>query len=185
MIFYSIPRDLFDEVFFFAQKLLQREVHTIWCPHGNSDKGHSISFMEALRKKEIALVYGKQMIDVLRVKGVLNQLKSFVITGNFRHALYLQHKNFYDQLAQQEIVRRLSPAKKTILYAPTWQDYERSTSFFDAMPLMAETLPSDTNLIVKLHPNLLHDDAAETLIERIPRMSIFFSSKTFPHFPRA
>ena len=85
IIFYSIPRDLFDEVFFFAQKLLQKKVHTIWCPHGNSDKGNSIFFMEALRKEEFALVYGKQMIEFLQRKGVFNQLKSHVIIGNYRY----------------------------------------------------------------------------------------------------
>ncbi len=166
VIFYCIPRDLFDEVFFFAQKFLQKKVHTIWCPHGNSDKGHSIAFMEALRKEEIALVYGKQMIDFFRMKGVLDHLKSHVITGNFRHAFYQGHKDFYDQLAQQEITRRLPQAKRTILYAPTWQDYERSTSFYDAMPHLATTLPPDTNLIVKPHPNLLKDDLALELIEQ-------------------
>src|SRR5262245_919728 len=62
---YSMPRDLFDEIFFFAQKLAQKRVHTIWCPHGNSDKGNGILYMEALKKEEAALVYGKQMIEYL------------------------------------------------------------------------------------------------------------------------
>src|SRR6267154_2464648 len=63
IIFYSMPRDLFDEIFFLTQKLSQKRIHTVWCPHGNSDKGNSIFYMEALKKEEAALVYGKQMID--------------------------------------------------------------------------------------------------------------------------
>ncbi len=85
IIFYSMPRDLFDEIFFFAQKLLQKKIHTVWCPHGNSDKGQSIFFMEALRKEESALVYGKQMIEFLQRKKAFDQLKSHVITGNYRY----------------------------------------------------------------------------------------------------
>ncbi|MBS0653803.1 MAG: hypothetical protein JSR39_09825, partial [Verrucomicrobia bacterium] len=132
IIFYSMPRALFDEVFFFAQKLAQKKVHTIWCPHGNSDKGSNIPYMEALHREEAALVYGQQMIDFLQRKKVFDQLKSRVVTGNFRNAYYQQHKLFFDNLAENEVFRRLPPSEKIVLYAPTWQDYEKSTSFFDA-----------------------------------------------------
>lgn len=166
LLFYSIPRDLFDEIFFLAQTLLQKKVHTIWCPHGNSDKGQSIYHMEALHKEETALVYGKQMIDFLQRKNVFNQLKSHVITSNYRYEIYLKNKAFYDDLAEREIARRLpAQAGRTILYAPTWQDYEQSCSFFDAMPPLAEQLPADRNLIVKLHPNLLENQ--DLLVEEI------------------
>lgn len=168
VIFYSMPRDLFDEVFFFAQKMLQKKVHTVWCPHGNSDKGRGIFFMEALRKEEMALVYGKQMIEFLQQKNAFDQLKAHVIVGNYRYELYEKEKEFYDHLAQREIARRLLPAKRTILYAPTWHDYERSGSFFNAMPSLAENIPSDVNLLVKLHPNMFYaqDPMVEELIER-------------------
>ena len=68
VIFCSTPRIMFDEVFFFAQALLQKKVHTIWCPHGNSDKGHHSYFMQALENEEVALVYGQKMIDFLTEK---------------------------------------------------------------------------------------------------------------------
>src|SRR3989339_2080057 len=55
IIFLCTPRILFDEIFFFAQKLRNKKVHTIWCPHGNSDKGHISLFMEGLDKEEVAL----------------------------------------------------------------------------------------------------------------------------------
>ena len=161
IIFYSMPRDLFDEIFFFAQKLLQKKVHTLWCPHGNSDKGHSIFFMEALHKEEVALVYGKQMIEFLQKKNVFEQLKTHIVSGNYRYEFYLQNKDFYDSIAKSTIQRRLPNVSRTILYAPTWQDYESSGSFFDAMPFLAEKIPSDVNLIIKLHPNLLEQQDAQ------------------------
>ncbi len=156
IVFYSIPRDLFDEIFFFAQKMMQKKIHTIWVPHGNSDKGNAIFYMEALKKEEAALVYGKQMIDFLQSKHAYEQLKGHVLTGNYRHQFYLKHQAFYDALAEREI--RLPEAEKTILYAPTWRDYERSTSFFDATAPLIDQLPEKYNLIVKLHPNLYIQD---------------------------
>lgn len=165
-LFYCTPRDLFDEVFFFAEQLLQKRVRTIWCPHGNSDKGHSIYFMEALHKEKAALVYGKQMIDFLKNKKVFDQLKAYCSTGNYRYAFYLQHKSFYDQLVKEHVLSHLPPGKRTILYAPTWQDYERSASFFEALPHLANP-PSDMRLLVKLHPNTLEqeDPMIEALLQ--------------------
>jgi teichoic acid glycerol-phosphate primase len=186
IIFYSMPRDLFDEIFFFAQKLSQKRVHTIWCPHGNSDKGNGTLYMEALKKEEAALVYGKQMIDFLKRKFVFDQLKGYAILGNFRHQFYLQHRTFYDALAEKEISRRLPKAKKTLLYAPTWQDYERSTSFFDAASPLIEKLPEEHNLIIKLHPNLYLQEEfhIEDLVEKTQdRKNILFSIDFSPIYP--
>lgn len=168
VIFYSIPRILFDEVFFFAQKLAQKKVHTIWCPHGNSDKGNNIPYMEALNREEIALVYGKQMIDFFQRKQVFDQLKKHIIIGNYRLLYYRQNKTFFDNLVEREIFRRLPPAEKTLLYAPTWKDSEQSSSFFNAVPSLIAHLPSKWNLIVKLHPNLIaqEEHQIEMLIQK-------------------
>ena len=152
--FYSMPRDLFDEIFFFSQKLNQKRIHTIWCPHGNSDKGNNIFYMEALKKEEAALIYGKQMTDFLKRKFVFDQLKGYVLTHNFRYQFYLKHRSFYDSIAAEKILNRLPKAEKIFLYAPTWQDYERSSSFSDATTPFIKNLPENYNLIIKLHPNL-------------------------------
>ncbi|MBS0651100.1 MAG: CDP-glycerol glycerophosphotransferase family protein [Verrucomicrobia bacterium] len=182
IIFYSIPRVLFDEVFFFAQKLAQKKVHTIWCPHGNSDKGNNIPYMEALHREEVALMYGQQMIDFLKRKNVLDQLKSRVVTGNFRHAYYLQNKQFFDALADKEVFRRLPQSEKTILYAPTWKDNEKSTSFFDAATPLIEGLPENWNLIIKLHPNLILQEEfqIDSLIHRYEGHSRLLFLTEFP-----
>lgn len=179
IIFYSMTRDLFDEVFFFVQKLSQKRLHTIWCPHGNSDKGNAIYYMEALKKEEAALVYGKQIIEFLRRKRVFDQLKGHVITGNYRYQFYRDHQIFYDDLAARQISRRLPKAEKTLLYAPTWQDYEHSSSFFDAAAPLIDTLPEKYNLIIKLHPNLYLQEEfkiEELIKEYEDRSNILFVS---------
>lgn len=162
-LFCCTPRLLFDEVFFFAQKLLGKRLKTIWCPHGNSDKGHLFPFMEALENEEIALVYGQKMIDFLAQKRVLQNLKSTVVTGNYRHLFYQNHKNFYDEIISKEILSKVERSSKMILFAPTWQDSEKSSSFFDACPLLLQQLPEDCSLIVKLHPHLKKQEEFRTV----------------------
>lgn len=36
ILFYCGARAFFDDIFFFQQKLMNKKIHTIWCPHGNS-----------------------------------------------------------------------------------------------------------------------------------------------------
>lgn len=158
IIFHCSIRDLFDEIFFFAQKLGNKKIHTIWCPHGNSDKGHTIFYMEALRNEEVALVYGHKMIDFLKEKGAFDNLKAYVQVGNYRLTYYEAHKLFYDNLIKDKIVRKLPVRKKNIFYAPTWNDYEKSSSFYDAITTLIEKLPEAYNLIIKLHSNLKQQD---------------------------
>jgi teichoic acid glycerol-phosphate primase len=186
IIFCCTPRVLFDEMFFFAQKLHNKRVHTIWCPHGNSDKGHASYFMEALNKEEIALVYGQKMIDFLKQKQVFTQLKKHIIMGNLRYFFYQSHLEFFRQIIRQEVARKLPEAEKTILFAPTWNDYENSSSFLDATPSLISTLPPNWNLIIKLHPNLLleNDEKNRGLIwkyEHHPR--VLFLEEFPPVYP--
>ncbi len=155
LLFYSMPRILFDEIFFFSQKLASKVIHTIWCPHGNSDKGNNSLFMEALQKEKVALVYGKQMVDFLIRKEVLQKLKAYVITGNLRYSLYRKNRNFFTSLIEETVERKCEKGLRTLFFAPTWQDYENSSSFFEAAPLLLERLPDHYTLLIKLHPNLI------------------------------
>jgi len=186
ILFLCTPRILFDEIFFFAQKLRNKKVHTIWVPHGNSDKGHLSLFMEGLDKEEIALVYGDKMIDFLRQKKAFNQLKKHVVTGNLRKAYYLKRKAFYDQIVQEKVLKKLPPAEKTVFYAPTWRDAESSSSFREATSFLVENLPPNWNLIIKPHPNLLMEDEEKiaTLIEKYEiRDQVTFVLNFPPIFP--
>ncbi|MGL4540840.1 MAG: CDP-glycerol glycerophosphotransferase family protein [Candidatus Rhabdochlamydia sp.] len=146
-VFCCFPRILFNELFFLAQLLSKKNIYTIWCPHGNSDKGNLKPYVEALLQDELLLVYGQQMIDFFTRH---NLIKPNVITGNFRYQFYRQHKDWYDTYVAQKIP--LSQ-KKTILYAPTWQDYEKSCSFFSAIDSLIEQKPEKYRLLIKPHPN--------------------------------
>lgn len=112
VIFSSLPKDLFDQIFFVAEHLLKKKLLNIWVPHGNSDKGHASYFMEGLVKEKIALVYGQKMIDFFIEKKVYSQLYAAVVLGNYRYGFYQEHKRFYDQLVQKEIFDKLPKAKK-------------------------------------------------------------------------
>ncbi|MES2345274.1 MAG: CDP-glycerol glycerophosphotransferase family protein [Chlamydiota bacterium] len=186
VIFYTIPRLLFEEIFFFAQQFQRKKIHTVWCPHGNSDKGHASIFMEALELEEVALVYGPKMIEFLIKKGVFNQLKAHVTIGNLRYTYYRKNKEFYDTLIDQKIVKKQPNALTTLLYAPTWNDAEKSSSFYDATPTLIENLPPSTNLIIKLHPNLIHQGEGQTerlLMRYEDHPHVLFLTKFSPIYP--
>lgn len=155
-LFSCLPRINLEEILFLAQALLKKQIKSVWCPHGNSDKGHASVFMEALRNEERALVYGDRMIEFLKEKGAFDQLKQCTKIGNLRYAFYQKHKEFYQTLVQEEILPHLKKGVPTILYAPTWQDSENSSSFEDLVPLLVKKLPTHFNLIVKPHPNQLN-----------------------------
>lgn len=148
------PKVLVEEIFFLAQKLYKKNIQTIWCPHGNSDKGRLCFHMEALDKEEIALVYGQKMIDFLKDKEVFSQIEEVIKASNYRLEYYLQNKKFYDLLMQDKI----SLGTKTVLYAPTWKDAEDSSTFYEATEYLVDNLPPDWRLVIKPHPNLARQD---------------------------
>ncbi len=186
VIFTCLPRDLFDDIFFLSEQLHQKTLHTIWCPHGNSDKGKNSFFMEALQKEKLALVYGKRMVDFFKEKNVFSQLESYVEIGNYRYDFYQKEKSFYQGLVQRQIKDKLVSGKKTILYAPTWKDRENSSSFFDACSDLIEKLPSSYNLLIKLHPNLVLQEKETTcsIIEKYEgRQNVLFLQDFPPIYP--
>lgn len=151
----SLPRAMINQIFFLAENIARKKLLSIWCPHGNSDKGYLSKFMEALREEQIALAYGPKMIDFLKEKGAFGNLYKCIEVGNFRYQYYKRMKPFYDRLIDDEIFNHLPSGNKTIFYAPTWNDSENSSTFFDALPSLAKKLPDHYNLIVKLHPNMV------------------------------
>ncbi|MCK4934652.1 MAG: CDP-glycerol glycerophosphotransferase family protein [Simkaniaceae bacterium] len=170
----SMPRAMINQIFFLAEKLARKKLLSIWCPHGNSDKGYLAPFMEALKEEKIALCYGSKMIDFLKEKNVYKNLYKCIEVGNYRKNYYLRLKPYYDQFIENEITRRLNQENKTILYAPTWNDSENSCSLFDALPILAKTLPKNYNLIVKLHPNMLHEEIEPLILEFEMEENILF-----------
>ncbi len=151
-IFSTLPYRTLEEIFFFPQKLLGKTLKTVWCPHGNSDKGHQAPLMEALSQEAHLCLYGKKMRDFLQLKGAFNAEQTIEYVGNFRKAFAEKHREFYAQLVDQTLPW-LDPQKPTILYAPTWKDAENSSSLEAIMTYLQEQLPPHFNLIIKPHPN--------------------------------
>ena len=140
----------------FFQLLYQKEILFWFCSHGNSDKT-----LEHFKDQHFAFTYGEQMERRLKEEGYLDQLNGYVRTGNLRLSYYQKHQTFYDRLAKEEIFSRFDQKRPTILYAPTWTDFEKNSSMFEVGSTLIDQLPSHYNLIVKMHPWLKHHKPAE------------------------
>ncbi len=143
----------------YVKLLYNKEIRCVYCPHGHSDKGHSA---QKFAEQDISLVYGRHMIDLLQSTGASNHIKQTVTTGNYRLSFYQKYRSFYDAAAHQKVFFHLDPNKKTVLYAPSWQDGENPTSFFASTGRLIEDLTPHVNLIIKLHPFLAQFHPAET-----------------------
>lgn len=139
--------------------LYKKKMRFVFCPHGNSDKGFSLT---AHVPQDLSLIYGKHMTDLLTSTGALQHISETLTTGNYRLPFYRAHKEFYDDLAQKRLGPHLHKDRKTILYAPTWHDGENPTSFFSSCEKILHELADEYNLIIKLHPFLEHFHPAET-----------------------
>jgi len=122
-----------------------------YCPHGNSDKT-----LEHYGMQHYALIYGDQMEKRLIEEGYIEPLKAYVRTGNLRVPFYHQFQTFYDDLVEKEVFSKFAKKQKTYLYAPTWHDFEHSSSLFEVSVPLIDQLPDSVNLIVKMHPWLEH-----------------------------
>lgn len=151
-----LPKVLFDSLFLIPETLHQKKLINVWCPHGNSDKGHKSYFMEELANEKWMFVYGKQMIDVLKKKNAFDQIENYFYLGNFRHQYFLNHIKFYQEIVKREIIQNLCPNARTLLYAPTWDDCEKNSSFSSSISTIIDAVPNHWNLIIKPHPNTSH-----------------------------
>jgi len=139
------------------RQLFNKEMRLIFCPHGQSDKGYQTPLLAPYAEQDAVLIYGQLMLDML--KDLKTPIPKHAIVGNYRLNFYQKHRSFYDRLASEEIP--LDPSKRTLLYAPTWLDADGSTSFFKFGKQVIEQLPTDWNLILKLHPLLEQRNPAE------------------------
>ncbi len=138
--------------------LYKKKMRFVYCPHGNSDKGHTSKEHMA---QDISLVYGDHMLDLLSRTGARDRIHSIVRTGNYRAQFYKEHRSFYQELAHKYLAHRLDFKKRTILYAPTWEDGENPSSFFSKTGDVVEQLSQEWNVLIKLHPFLVeHHPAA-------------------------
>ncbi len=141
--------------FFWNRRLLGEKLRAVYVPHGNSDKGHLLdNYMEKFQQQDIALLYGKKMIDFLKKKRVFSLTHQVVIAGNVRYLHFLHHRSHYEKIVEKEVLVRLDPKKKIILFAPTWEDWEQSSSFFEIVETLIAQLVPTYNLVIKPHPLL-------------------------------
>lgn len=151
-------RDVFHEKYRPLEKKYHKILRHVHCPHGFSDKGF---YLKKCAKEDITLIYGQNMIDLLKHHEVFDNLNQYVITGNYRLTYYKQHRSFFDEIISKEVLSRFAKKQPTILYAPTWMDVEESTTFFDAYDYILGNLPENYNMIIKLHPRLELDDTVK------------------------
>ena len=159
-------------------KLLGKEIRFVYCPHGNSDKGHSLKTHIG---QDIALYYGDHMLDLLKRMGAFESIKTLIRTGNYRLPFYRKHRAFYDKLFDERVGRFMQNDKKILLYAPTWQDGENPSSFFSHCAQVIEELSDTFNVIVKLHPFLEEHHPAHTyrIISQYEKSNVLFLTQ-FP-----
>jgi hypothetical protein len=138
--------------------LFRKKMRFVFCPHGNSDKGHS---QQHAVEQDVSLVYGDHLHDLLKQTGAAQKIEHIIRTGNYRYPYYLRHRQFYDALAGSLVFGRFSRQKPIAFYAPTWSDRENPTSFFSSTDLLVEKLSPTFNLLIKLHPLLIESHPAQ------------------------
>lgn len=175
-------RDEFHRSYELLEKKYSKRLRCVHCPHGFSDKGF---YLRECVNEDITLVYGQNMLDMFKHEKVFEKLNSYVVTGNYRYTYFKKYKEFYELLVKEEIFNRLDRSKPTILYAPTWLDGEESTTFFDVPNHLFSQLPSDYNMIVKLHPHLELDDVSKYyhIIGKYSEKPNMIFLKDFPVYP--
>ena len=127
-------------------------LRSIFCPHGNSDKGHFSPFMEGLSDEKWAFVYGKKMVSFLKEKSAHSQLENVFYLGNYRYEYFKKHRGFYQKILNETFLFQNN--HQTLLYAPTWNDNESSSSFDLEVHSLIDSLPPHWNLIIKPHPHI-------------------------------
>jgi CDP-glycerol glycerophosphotransferase (TagB/SpsB family) len=138
----------------------------IFCPHGQSDKGYHSSLLSPYARQDIVLLYGNLMKEMLIDLNLWDKIGHKVVVGNFRQLYYQKNRERLLKIAHTEIFSKLNRAHPTLLFAPTWNDDERSTTFFEWGEKLVNDLPATWNLVIKLHPNLAQHDPV--LYYRLP-----------------
>lgn len=140
------------------RQLYNKEMRLVFCPHGQSDKGFKAPLLAPYALQDIVLIYGELLIQMLKDLAIWPSISNHAMTGNYRLLFYQKYQSFYDALIEKEVP--LNKKKRTLLYAPTWRDADIATSFFNYGSQVISQLPSDWNLILKLHPFLEQRDPA-------------------------
>ncbi len=154
------------------EKAWHKCLRYVHCPHGFSDK---ILYMSQSAFEDITLIYGQNHLDQLKEMEVEHLLHSYVVTGNYRRYYYMKHREFFDSFVKEKFLKNLDPSRSTILYAPSWKDYDNATTFYDLVEDILKKLPDDYNFLIKPHPRLKIDAPSlfmNALAEGIKRKNV-------------
>jgi CDP-glycerol glycerophosphotransferase (TagB/SpsB family) len=139
----------------------QKNMRIIYCPHGNSDKGHTLKENDHA-PEDVSLVYGDHMLDLLKDTQMYKRINQVILTGNYRYPFFIQNKSFYQTLTNNRIFSKLDKTKKTCFYAPTWSNDENPSSFPTECSRLIDQITPSFNLLIKLHPYLYEKNCAQT-----------------------
>lgn len=140
------------------EKKFQKTLRFVHCPHGFSDK---IVYLSLAAHEDITLIYGQNHLDHFKALHVLDQLHAYVWVGNYRYLYYQKYKNHCDRITEEKIFSHFERKSPCILYAPTWSDYDDTSTFAVFCSRLITLLPDAYNLIIKIHPRLRIESEAE------------------------
>ncbi len=154
--------------------LYGKKMRVVYCPHGNSDKKPAHA-----TRKDISLVYGDHMLELLKETGDINRLESWVVTGNYRADYYKMHQKRLDAKLEALIGKK---SRKTVLYAPTWNDGQSRSSWLLHATRVIEELSGSFDLMLRWHPFLddlfpVESEKLRYLVEQTPGV---FDLSNFP-----
>lgn len=156
--------------------LYGKEMRLIFCPHGQSDKGYEAPLLAPYALQDAILCYGPLLLDMLKELQI--QIPPYTVVGNYRLGFYQKYRTFYDGL-----MPFFDRSKKTLLYAPTWNDLDQASSFFSYSEQVIAELPGDWNLIIKPHPLLkLREPHRYELLKR-ERSNVWWVEDFPPVYP--
>ena len=178
---YWIPQ-FKDSLKFYTQK----NIRLIFCPHGQSDKGYQAPLLAQYALQEIILIYGSLMKKMLEELHIWPSISRSIEVGNFRFNYYQKHRERLLKIVDTEIFSHLEKQNRTLLYAPTWEDEDLAGTFFQCGDRLLKELPSDWNLIIKIHPLIKERHPALfyrlSIIEE-KRSNFFFIDQFPPIYP--
>ena len=149
------PRPFLLQYFGYASETLGKPFLSIFLHHGNSDKGYASALMEGMQYETHTLIYGRKMEEFMKEKKVFSQLHGVATIGNFRERVFTLYRKHFESLLS------FTKTKKTVLFAPTWEDSENSCSFFDAINHLLSNKPQNISLLIKPHPNTVEQHTSE------------------------
>jgi hypothetical protein len=158
------------------------QIRFCFCPHGQSDKGYKKRELDPFYHQDIALLYGRKMVENLKKHRTLKTIRDTAMIGNYRLWFFKQFEKEYDQLLKETLPSFQENARKRYLFAPTWEDGENPSSFFEKTDLIISSLPRHIHLIIKIHP-LLEKQAPAAVNAQLEKYKELPNVDMLLHYP--